>query len=168
MIVGRHKPKQTGEFILLVRRIFTFRSDDKGQESNSRASVYRHLIWIYCLIGIVTLPVLWLYGPKLTLAILPAPTEVVEVTRPAVVAGGTEEMIFQESSSENQIPQPQPSVVSNNVLPPAQPFPTSTLLAAIWLGGILFMLARLSIAWIVISLDLSVFITKIIEMDKDL
>ena len=37
-----------------------------------RAPVYRQLLWLYCLIGIAVVPVIWLYAPKLTLAVLPA------------------------------------------------------------------------------------------------
>jgi hypothetical protein len=35
-------------------------------------AVYRHLVWLYCLIGIAGLPLILLHGPRLTLAILPA------------------------------------------------------------------------------------------------
>ena len=37
-----------------------------------RTPVYRHMIWSYLLIGVTVLPAIWLYAPKLTLAVLPA------------------------------------------------------------------------------------------------
>jgi hypothetical protein len=37
--------------------------------------VYRHMIWLYTLIAIVSLPVIWLHGPKLTLGVLPTQTQ---------------------------------------------------------------------------------------------
>ena len=37
-----------------------------------KTPVHRHLIWFFTLIAIVIMPVLWLYGPKLTLSILPS------------------------------------------------------------------------------------------------
>ncbi|MHC4537427.1 MAG: hypothetical protein ACYS6K_26100, partial [Planctomycetota bacterium] len=39
------------------------------------APIYRHMIWLFLLMGIVVLPVIWLGGPKLTLAVLPAQVE---------------------------------------------------------------------------------------------
>lgn len=37
-----------------------------------RKPLYRHMIWLYCLVGIIVLPMIWLYGPKLKVPILPA------------------------------------------------------------------------------------------------
>jgi hypothetical protein len=37
-----------------------------------RAPIYRQLVWLYCLIGVSVVPALVLYGPKLTLTVLPA------------------------------------------------------------------------------------------------
>jgi beta-lactamase regulating signal transducer with metallopeptidase domain len=36
-----------------------------------QAAVYRHWVWLYCLIGILAVPMLWQCGPKLKLAVLP-------------------------------------------------------------------------------------------------
>ena len=44
-----------------------------------QAPVYRHQVWLYCLIGIIFLPAICMYGPKLTLAVLPAHTQAHEV-----------------------------------------------------------------------------------------
>src|SRR5512139_183568 len=44
-----------------------------------RAPVYRHTIWLYCLIGAAALPALCLCGPKLTLPVLPAPSQAGDV-----------------------------------------------------------------------------------------
>ena len=43
-----------------------------------RAPVYRHMVWLYCLIGTVALPAIWLHGPKLMLPVLPARVHVSE------------------------------------------------------------------------------------------
>ena len=48
-----------------------------------QAPVYRHQVWLYCLVGIIFLPAICLYGPKLTLAVLPAHTQITEITSDA-------------------------------------------------------------------------------------
>ena len=48
-----------------------------------KAPVYRHMIWLYSLTGIAILPLIWLHGPKLRVAVLNTRAESVKVTSPA-------------------------------------------------------------------------------------
>ncbi len=82
-----------------------------------RTAVYRHLIWLYLLMGIALLPAIWLYGPKLILAILPAQ---ISEDRALVLARDI------------------------NYAPKAT---VRAILAGIWFVGTALMLMRLAAAW---------------------
>ncbi|MHC4647130.1 MAG: M56 family metallopeptidase, partial [Planctomycetota bacterium] len=113
-----------------------------------RAPVYRQLFWLYCLVGIALLPVLWLYGPKLTLAVLPAEAESVEVISAPATESGYDAVLFEEAVVET-FPLPQathmqvPSAAHSNT----SSFPARTVLALLWLVGFALMLARLTVGW---------------------
>ncbi len=119
-----------------------------------RASVYRHMVWLYCLIGMTALPPLWLYGPKLSLAILPAKAP--QVQPPARVgciaprtAASKAADAFLPARGANLPPQPLPEAHSAiEMAAPERPaFPIKSLLAGVWLLGFSLMLARLAVGW---------------------
>ena len=104
--------------------------------------VYRHLIWLYCLIGAVVLPLLWRAGRKMTLAILPSR---VQASLPAVPlrgdnhAGATaiEEFPVATANTEPQSATPaKPQAIG-----------WKTAVAGAWLAGFAFMLTRLAAGW---------------------
>lgn len=111
-----------------------------------RAAIYRHTIWLYCLLGIAVVPPLWLYGPKLTLAILPART--VDMAPPVATTGTG-------APSEPRLPLPKDYELDGTVLAPSarvevpaqvsRPFPTKPVIAGVWLLGVLLMLTKLAI-----------------------
>ena len=112
-----------------------------------RTPVYRHMIWSYLLIGVIVLPAIWLYAPKLTLAVLPARIEL-----PKVVS-------LQENYFDNAfVPGKEPSAhahgpgsvygemsIKNNV--GARTFPIKVTLAGMWFTAFVFLLARLGVGW---------------------
>ena len=108
-----------------------------------RTPVYRHMVWLYCLIGIVGLPLIWLYGPKLTLAILPARAE----THAALASplAGPE---MEESFSDARLTPARPLATGT---PSARQEPIlswKTATAAVWLLGFSIMLTRLAVGWL--------------------
>ncbi len=112
-----------------------------------RAPVYRQLFWLYCLVGIALLPVLWLYGPKLTLAVLPAEAEPVEVISAPATEPGYDAVLVEEAVETFPLPQ-----TTYMQVPPAahsntSSFPARAVLALLWLVGFAFMLARLAVGW---------------------
>lgn len=127
-----------------------------------RAAVYRHMVWLYCLIGVAVLPPLWLYGPKLTLAILPAKhaqlqpvantVEIAAEVRQVGSPAGHLKMLPAKSplGSPPGVDSPRPSAVQPAAEVAAQArasFPTKPLLAGLWLAGFGFMLTRLAVGW---------------------
>ena len=68
-----------------------------------RAPIYRHMIWLYLLMGIVVLPAIWLGGPKLTLAVLPAQVEPLK-TEVLETDAGNAVKIVQNSPNETHSP----------------------------------------------------------------
>ncbi|MHC4659642.1 MAG: M56 family metallopeptidase, partial [Planctomycetota bacterium] len=113
-----------------------------------RAPVYRQLLWLYCLIGIAVLPVVWLYGPKLTLAILPAEVEQLEAVNALEVDSTHKPGLVESPSDESYLLKPTDVEMSapTNV-EEGQPFPANIVLAALWLTGTIPMLARLCAGW---------------------
>jgi internalin A len=108
-----------------------------------RTPVYRHMLWLYCLLGIIGLPLIWLCGPKLTLAILPAAGE--------TYAG----VALPEGNPGMEEP------IADAGLTPADPLTSSAAAAGresvafwrmaaagVWFIGFSIMLARLTIAWL--------------------
>ena len=117
-----------------------------------RTAVYRHLIWLYCLIGIVIVPLLWLYGPKLTLAILPPQAEQNSMTQPfeTIASPATQlavepEPVWMKDEPVNESPiTPQAAEFATEL----RPFPFKPVIAAVWLCGLVLMLLRLTVGWL--------------------
>jgi beta-lactamase regulating signal transducer with metallopeptidase domain/protocatechuate 3,4-dioxygenase beta subunit len=124
-----------------------------------RAPVYRHTVWLYCLIGTVALPVVWLHGPKLALPILPARAHVREA--PPVPQGLAQSTRAGEPPALSQ-PGPgttaAPMVQERSVVPvestsPLHPVPRmatiswKAVVAGAWLLGFAIILIRLAIGW---------------------
>ncbi len=133
-----------------------------------RAAVYRHTVWLYCLIGIALLPPLWLYGPKVTLAVLPAKVRAVEgparpaelhpaIIRPGDLSPGVAPQVEAPGARSMLAPVPAGHVPQQSApeVQPAAPaaatkrasFPMKLLLAGLWLAGFAFMLTRLCVGW---------------------
>ncbi len=117
-----------------------------------RAAVHRHAVWLCCLIGILIVPALWLYAPKLKLPVLPSPPVVTaplqelispEPSRPPVALGNVPAVAASTAS-----PAPALSVVPSPVRPATvRPFPFKALLAGLWVAGVMVMLIRLAFGW---------------------
>jgi ankyrin repeat protein/beta-lactamase regulating signal transducer with metallopeptidase domain len=104
--------------------------------------VYRHTVWLYCLIGIGVLPALWLYAPKLTLAVLPAQS------RAADFAICPEPLPRSEITPAPDMPAeptdaPQPTRIAGDTS--SSPWKTSA--AGVWVMGFAFMVVRLAVGW---------------------
>ncbi len=119
-----------------------------------RTSVYRHTVWLWCLVGIAVLPPLWLHGPKLSLAVLPAEISPVEpkpsaerVAAPAPMSRVTETVLPPRAVVSEQPALPAAQGVAA-VAPAKRPTVTAkTFLAGLWLLGFIVMLARLAVGW---------------------
>jgi beta-lactamase regulating signal transducer with metallopeptidase domain len=106
--------------------------------------VYRHVIWLYVLIGVVAIPGLWLHGPKIEVAVLPAATDrpVALVQRPpdsSGVKGSAAPGSIQTTISPVQ------QVPVADVQGPA--LSRKGLVAAAWLIGFTVMSLRLAVTW---------------------
>ena len=112
-----------------------------------RAPIYRHMLWLYLLIGVVILPAIWVYGPKLTVAVLPAQAEPAKAVTLPTDADHTVELA-QNMSPETHSPKltsAETPVVVQASSP--HPFPLKTVLAGLWLIGIVLMFTRLAVGW---------------------
>ncbi|MBN1507635.1 MAG: carboxypeptidase regulatory-like domain-containing protein [Sedimentisphaerales bacterium] len=135
------------------------------QTTRLRAPVYRHTIWLYCLIGTVALPAIWLHGPKLRLPVLPAQPQVTETPYAPQVppqrlqaSEAPWEIKDQKSNIRNHAsdaPSGQESelgpVRSEPLHGPAARAITifwKPILAGVWLAGFAFMLVRLVVGWV--------------------
>ncbi|MFC1762992.1 ankyrin repeat domain-containing protein [Planctomycetota bacterium] len=112
-----------------------------------RTPVVRHMIWQYALIGIVILPIIWIYGPKLTVAVLPAPTETIQEMSPPPVDVGSV-MTSQHdpllgSSHENLAPIDMPQQTMTD----APSYPAEVFVVGIWFLGFALMIVRLGFGW---------------------
>ena len=117
-----------------------------------RAPVYRHTIWLYCLIGTVALPAIWLHGPKFMLPVLPAHAQVSE--SPDLAQPPAQRLQASEGLS---VP---PQTRKEITVPPAENGPPGhsalhagviswkVLVAGVWLAGFSVMLARLAVGWL--------------------
>lgn len=113
-----------------------------------RPAHYRHLVWQQCLLGIVLVPLLWLYAPKLVLRVLPQRSQA-EVARPAAPAESAAAAPLENRELAPALPAATAPVDVSAVKPlgrRAAPFVKPTL-AAIWLVGSGMMLFRLVLAW---------------------
>ena len=111
-----------------------------------QAPVYRHQVWLYCLMGIIFLPAICLYGPKLTLAVLPAHTQ---ITEDAADSDGIvlDVPVVEELSDEIYSPISayiETTTEDNHKL---QTFTTKNILTVLWLVGVVLMTARLMVGW---------------------
>jgi beta-lactamase regulating signal transducer with metallopeptidase domain/protocatechuate 3,4-dioxygenase beta subunit len=123
-----------------------------------RAPVYRHALWLYCLVGTVMLPALSLHGPKLLLPVLPARAQVHET--PPLPQARAERVQPGDTPISAQTPAPV-AVLSVQEPPPAPvaqgpPRPASArvsraswkiAVAGAWLVGLAVVLMRLGVGW---------------------
>ena len=109
------------------------------------ASVYRHMIWLYVLVSIVTLPAIWLHGPKLDLKVLPAKS------LPARAAASRAYYNTRAEPARGTPAQRRsPRLLSTTGIShaePSRPFPVKAVLAGLWLVGTVFMFIRILIGW---------------------
>jgi ankyrin repeat protein/beta-lactamase regulating signal transducer with metallopeptidase domain len=104
--------------------------------------VYRHLIWLDCLIGVVVLPLLWLAGPKLTLTVLPGR---VEARAPAVSPPSHDDVGTMAAESSPMVPAETERQSTVGTQPRLAQWQTAV--AGLWLAGFAFMLSRLAVGW---------------------
>jgi beta-lactamase regulating signal transducer with metallopeptidase domain len=118
-----------------------------------RAPVYRQLLWLYCLIGIAVLPVIWLYAPKLTLAVLPARVQLARFMSPPASGSGlaVDNYLPQADSepvlSQKSLPATAADTEKKSLALEVGTMPAKTVLAALWFAGCIFMMTRLAIGW---------------------
>ncbi|MHC4397801.1 MAG: M56 family metallopeptidase, partial [Planctomycetota bacterium] len=112
-----------------------------------RAHVYRHMIWLYALIGIALVPVIWLHGPKLTVAILRSRAEPAKVTRPVETNSNDAIAFNRDLPTQPHPPRPTHIETLHGPIVKAQAFSVKFALAGIWFAGFVFMLGRLGIGW---------------------
>jgi len=113
-----------------------------------RAPIYRHMIWLYALIGVVVFPAIWLYGPILTFEILPAEDQPAKAITPEM-SSRYDVKLAQGEPTEMHSPRliSTEAAVMDHAIPP-RPFPVRAVSAGMWLVGIVFMLTRLFIGWL--------------------
>ncbi len=124
-----------------------------------RAPVYRHMVWLYCLIGTVALPAIWLHGPKLMLPILPAGAHVSEA--PPLPQTPAQSPMTSETPVAPR-PQPETAVVAllweqsispvedtspHHLIPTAGTISWKVAIAGVWLVGFAIMFIRLAVGW---------------------
>lgn len=109
-----------------------------------RAPIYRHMIWLYLLMGIVVLPAIWLGGPKLTLAVLPVQLEPLKPEVLEMDAGNAVKLV-QNTPNETHLPGLTHTQMPVETNPAARAFPIRAVLAGVWLVGVVFVLARLAV-----------------------
>ena len=114
-----------------------------------KAPIYGHQVWLFCLIGSVLLPALYLYGPRLSLAILPAAApQVAEVAVPAETLR-LPDMLRQEIPEDVYLlSEPDSSLSTAPVLEPGRrTIPVRAALALLWFVGFALMMLRLIVGW---------------------
>ena len=109
------------------------------------ASVYRHMIWLYALVSIVTLPAILLHGPKFNLKVLPAKSRPAQAAASQVYYDSRAEP-FQDAPAEMRWPGLL-SATDISHADPSRPFPVRAVLVGLWLVGTVFMFVRLLIGW---------------------
>jgi len=115
-----------------------------------KAPIYKHHAWLFCLISTVLLPLVCLFGPKLTLAILsPQPSETLAMQPIMPKALNTTTLVTDVPKKNVVFTQEVQTSVSAISVPQAQ-YPTFTIksvLAMVWLVGAAFMSLRLVVGW---------------------
>ena len=112
-----------------------------------RAPIYRHMVWLYVLIGIVVLPAIWLYGPKLTLAVFPAQ---IEPDKSAVSEMDTSYAVELAESGAAETFSPYLRSVETSAVAHAAPlgvFSVKGVLTGVWIAVVVFMFGRLAVGW---------------------
>ncbi len=109
--------------------------------------VYRHVIWLYTLIGIALLPVIWLYSPKLTLAVFSSKVEPAEVTISAETSNIDTMLSTENLPAELSTLRPTYTEMDHEPHSWGSLFSAKAALAGIWLVGFIFMLIRLGVGW---------------------
>jgi beta-lactamase regulating signal transducer with metallopeptidase domain len=112
-----------------------------------RAAVYRQLLWLYCLVGIAVLPMVWLYGPKLTLAILPARAGAPVAESAPIAEADYEPVPIEPAMIEVDLPEQPELTIPAAANSQIRSFPVKTAIAMLWLGGLTLMLVRLAVGW---------------------
>ncbi|NQV35278.1 MAG: M56 family metallopeptidase, partial [Phycisphaeraceae bacterium] len=115
-----------------------------------KAAVHRHMIWLYVLIGITAVPAVWLFAPKLPLAMLPARTEHSEAMSPSPSPVAAPMIVPQRVLSDAVVIAAPISTVPEIAIETRQAprtFQMSVLLAGVWLTGVMVMLFRLGVGW---------------------
>ena len=109
--------------------------------------VYRHIIWLYTLIGIALLPLIWLHSPKLTLAVLKTSSQQPRVSS-LVESNAMDTIMFAENlPAELSTLRPTYTEMDHEPHSWASLFSAKAALAGIWLVGFIFMLIRLGVGW---------------------
>jgi beta-lactamase regulating signal transducer with metallopeptidase domain len=109
--------------------------------------VYRHMIWFFSLIGIALLPVIWLHGPKLKIAILNRQVEPTKVTISAETSNIDTMLSTENLEAELSARSPTYKEMQYEPYSRTKPFPVKATLAGIWFVGFAFMLIRLGLGW---------------------
>ncbi len=112
-----------------------------------RTAVYRHAIWLTCTVGILLVPPLWLYAPKLKLAILPAAKQVAPPIKPLLPEPDLSLSPHTPHPTPETAASPHPSLPQLVAAPASEPFPLRPIVAGVWLVGAAIMLVRLGIGW---------------------
>ncbi len=122
-----------------------------------RAPVYRHTIWLYCLIGTVALPAVWRHGPKLMLPVLPARAQASEappLAQTRTELPPSEAPALPQSTAQVAVPAiPElPAAPAVRALPRhpvarARMVSWKVVVAGAWLVGLAVMLVRLAVGW---------------------
>lgn len=110
------------------------------------APAHRHLTWLYILLMILILPLVWVYVPKVPMAIFPAETQTVFSLPDAINAPPSAQ------PADRTLPKMQPSAAAttSHAASRQQHFrfvSADTILVGLWSAGFLFMLIRLFAGW---------------------
>ena len=110
-----------------------------------RRPVYRHMIWMHCLVGIVVLPSLWLCTLKLTLSVLPSSPPVHSDAGPTTSVPDATETPMQDQSARHGRPTQallETLTEKQGAVPPVR---LQTLVVLTWLLGFMVMCTRLGV-----------------------
>ncbi len=110
------------------------------------SSVYRHLIWLYCLIGTAALPVVWCYSPKVKCPVLPQKVLTSQDHISSVIGQPPVNISPVPVPLENFPPTPLPLPSQQLVKTTKTTF--TMILTALWLTGFSLFLLRLAVGWL--------------------
>ena len=112
-----------------------------------RAAAYRHMVWLYCLVGIVAIPLLWQHAPKLKLALLPAQVAPTEATAASQTGLADDAAMSLPPPPQGQRPRIAGPEVVTDPQQVTKAFPLPSLLLSLWALGLAFMLTKLAVGW---------------------